>query len=400
VSEVIVQNQNPQVVQIRNLPGPQGPPGAADDGDVAAAVTSGPLTTAALNSTYEPQAERGLRTFHAALGQRQDTPVKIMGLGHSFMEGQGATENAKRWWERFQQIMRNRYPMFDGTTPKGRGYIPSFYVGSTLTDPVIGGSGSSTVQVNDYAPGGRSLFIPVGRTLTYSLVGTKARILYTKGPSTGTMTITVDGTPQTSVATAGASVIEGNWVDVPLGASGAHTLVIGATAAAIYVGGVEEYDGNETKGFQFIEAARTGWKISDMHPILDQNFWNVGPMDLYICEFGINEWTAGNVSPATFKTNLDGLVARIREQSALASILFVIDYQNLGTYTYTWDQMAQVYFDTAESDLNIAVLDLRRRMPNATTAAAGLGLSVSDGHPSDKGHLAYAETIASFIEPR
>lgn len=52
MSEVIVQNQNPQVVQIRNLPGPQGPPGAADDGDVAAAVTSGPLTTAALNSTY------------------------------------------------------------------------------------------------------------------------------------------------------------------------------------------------------------------------------------------------------------------------------------------------------------------------------------------------------------
>lgn len=51
MSEIIIEGTQ-RVVEIRNSPGPQGPPGAADDGDVAAAVTSGPLTTAALNSTY------------------------------------------------------------------------------------------------------------------------------------------------------------------------------------------------------------------------------------------------------------------------------------------------------------------------------------------------------------
>jgi hypothetical protein len=50
VSEVIVETVTQRVVEVRNQPGPQGPPGAADDGDVAAAVSAGPLTAAALSA--------------------------------------------------------------------------------------------------------------------------------------------------------------------------------------------------------------------------------------------------------------------------------------------------------------------------------------------------------------
>jgi hypothetical protein len=382
-----------------------------DAATAALVPDSGTATGAALSAaivatggqSFAPIAQRGLRNFHTALGRRNDAPVRVLGIGHSFMEGQGATANGKRWWERFQQVMRQRFPLYDGSAPSGRGFLPAFYKAATMTSPTT--AGGTVTQVNNMGPGGRTLYIPATRSVTFQLVGTKARVWYVKGPSLGDLLVNIDGADQTAVPTANATQTDGNWAEFSLGA-GAHTVKVTAQTNAVYVAGCEEFNGNELKGFQFNEAAHAGFTLDQMLAVqiagggdIDQ-LWNFPTPDLVIVEFGINELVGGSITPSQFQTSLGNLYGRIRTNAPYASILYVADYQDLGSYTYQWQDFVSQYATRAAGDVDSTLLDMTKRFPAATTTAPGLGLSVSDGHPSDYGHMAYAQYIADFITPR
>lgn len=348
------------------------------------------------------QAADPFRTWHLALGRREDTPAKVMFLGHSFAEGQGASAVARRHITRLQGLLRSRFPCMITTNPAGgAGFIPPYYAATTLANPYSATSGSMT-NVTTLGPGGRTIFIPNAGYREFTVFGTSIDVMLVKGTGAGTATtVKIDGVDQTAINGNNATTVDGFITHYTFGSRGSHTVRVTATTGAAYLAGIYVYDQDESAGIHVIDASHTGWKASDHNAVASSggvaSLWNLQPA-LVLIELGINEWTT-SVSSATFKTNLQTLIATVKAAVTIQpSIGLIVDYQDLGSYAETWEAFRQVYYDVQAADSsNIALLDMTLRLP--TAVPGGSTYNQTDGHPTNPGHDFYANAIANWISP-
>lgn len=376
-------------------------------GDVVSAVaafTSGASYVAsnwALSPSYAEKFDRGMRRFQAALGSRDIAPVNIwFGPGDSITEGHGATTVARRWQNRAVQNIRTRFPV-TGVTG-GAGAVPAFYEATTMGQPAA--TSGTVVKQTSLGLGGRAYAIAPGGYIEWAVTGSSVDIIYAQVPSSSDVTVSVDGTDVASFpTTTGGVTVDGLLYRITFGSAGAHTVRIRPTHATNYarICGLVVYNGDETKGVRFYDVSKFGttsafWATGGSGGTSLQQLAAAMPPSLVVIVLGANDYS-GNITPATFRTNLETTIAKIRV-GASPSFLLVGQYKRSETgYTYAWTDYLDVLKAMDAADADVTFLDLSTRMPDVLGDT--LGLYSDFVHPTDKGEGMIADIIAAAIKP-
>lgn len=350
-----------------------------------------------------------LRKWHAALANRHYAPAKIAVLGDSLSEGIGATAFGRGWVPMALGQLRNRFPA--NGVAGGQGFVASWdnpgYGGGapSYTYPVGQNSGSFS------ATQGFSLksntLLATGDQMNYTFTGTSVHVWYIKQTTGGTFSVTIDGVVvQASVVTAGTSGT-GVWTSAAL-AYGTHTILVtriaGGGASSILFNGFRIFNGDENAGIQMFNGSQSGLLTSDFTTNATNGdkwaLWlGVIQPNLVIIELGLNDWAA-NVSMVTVKTNLQSIITTIRAQTTTdpSIVIYAPTEANSGSYASTFAQLHQVWVDVVAADSKTCLFDVGTRIP-APTVDTSDAYYYDTLHPSDKGHAAIADRLASFLAP-
>lgn len=384
---------------------------AAEDGVNWPAVThpNGTWVCAPSQQTFTAQQIGGnhsskLQGWFAALANRNFAKTNIVCIGDSITEGQGATNESYRWTERLHQLINTRFPCI--TQPVGgRGFLAPVLAGTnTFSASVYVTVAGTPAELQGFGLNcfTYDLSATSGCTLTYSLVGDSADILWTGNPGNGSFRWKVDSGSFTTVSTS-ATFTDGYITHVSLGSAGAHTLVVqwlsgGVTA----VDGIIEYNGDFASGIQVHNGGHFGsstgfWTDNDIVTGWPSAIAAVNP-GLVIIELGSND-PGSAISPSSTYSNLQSIVSGI--QSAFTTsppILLVAAYPNQGNDA-VWPQYVSKMYALAATSSTIDVLDLTLRMPS-TLGSPLWGLYYADDvHPSNEGHEYIADAICQYISP-
>ncbi|WP_418346222.1 SGNH/GDSL hydrolase family protein [Rhodococcus pyridinivorans] len=346
-----------------------------------------------------------MQTWYAALASRDYAQARIMYIGDSTGEGEGVTSISKRVVNRLQSILRQRFPVDGIGSGGGVGYLPVFYVSPSLPDPATTGS---VTPLTSFGMGGRAYSLDTSKSVTFNITGTHARIFYVGGTSSGDLQYTLDGgTPASFPTVVTGATTDGKWYDLPLGASGPHTLVITRTATPAsnaYLAGVWVFDNDVDKGIHVVDASHYGWKASDMattqfQGYLQQQVAAVQP-DAVIVSFGLNE-QGGGVEPSVMKTNLQTIISRVKAGATVApSIILLGKWDRSGSYTYPWADYVAAMREIDAADAGVTFVDMSTRIPKAgSTLANSLSLFADASHASERGQAMEADLLSAVFSP-
>jgi lysophospholipase L1-like esterase len=351
---------------------------------------------------------RALRTFRAALANRDNARCNIVAFGDSMTEGPGSTAADRRWLNRLQALLNARYPTA-GLTTHGDGFYPPQYITMTYTPPVTT-TGSWTPNLS-FGPGNRSLSASAAATMTYTVTGTSLSVMYVGSPTTGTFTVSVDGGAPVTVDSAQGTtfITDGRLYTVTGLAAAPHTVVVTWVSGFIYIDGIIVRNGDETTGITVYDAAHSGWTTGlyvQNGPYFYRALAAFAP-DLVLIGLGENDIATGPVPSATYRTNLQTIIAGIRAQTTghPPSIVLWAGQQRTGTYPEPWANYVQAMYDVAATDTGgpqgasgVTLLDLTRRVPPvATDNSLALFVAADGVHPTDKGHAFIADALAGFL---
>ncbi len=154
-------------------------------------------------------------------------------------------------------MLRARYPTA-GLTGGGRGFIGAAPTGETsFTWPTTLAGSPYTATTG----GLKAKFVQLGasgQSVTFSLTGDSADIMWMQVAFGGTFSWAVDGGSATKISTNGASTADGKITHIPLGSSGPHTLVLSWVSGKSNITGVIEYNRDHGQGIGVLDAATTG----------------------------------------------------------------------------------------------------------------------------------------------
>ncbi len=361
------------------------------------------------------QRSQAMQPWFAGLANRHYTRANVVCLGDSITEGQGATAVDYRWVARLRDQLRAKFPT-TGLSGGGRGFLgarnsgevsfawPAQYTGSPGTGATLGPK-SSFAQLN-----------ASGQTITYSLTGDSADIMWAQAAFGGTFSWKVDGGSATNVSTNGGSTLDGKITHISLGSTGAHTLTLTWVSGNSNVDGVVEYNGDYSTGLQVHDAGHYGWQSTNWTSVLASSTGAAAGIaalspKLIIIALGVNDQFAG-VAPATFQSNLQTIITGLRaaQSSPYPSIVLCMypPRQGQSGYTYPWSQYVDAAWTVAGADTGgvdgtslVTVLDstLGPRVTGADSDVYGIWKSGDLTHPSNIGHSMFGDVIANFISP-
>lgn len=340
-----------------------------------------------------------LRYFRTQLARRESNPVDIVCIGHSLVEGEGATAQAKRGTDRLKDALRARFqpPGITG----GYGFmatadnVNSWSIGTTFS----GGTFSSA-----YGPGKQGYFVNVsGAKVTLpATTCTAVDVLYIQGGG-GTFTTTVGGVANgdSKATTPGPTQMMKYRVPGISGAAAPHSVEVGFVSGNSIIVGFMIYNGDESAGIRMWTDAQGGLTSAQLVDNANQNIADLTTIApcLVTVTCLANDFKTG-VATATSRTNLASIVGNIRAKAPNASIVFAIEHA-LGSTgaTIPWSDYVQQYYDVATADGNIAVFDFWQRIGTATPPTAPGMIAGDNQHYTDAGYLMWAEALASFVSP-
>ncbi|MEV4271923.1 SGNH/GDSL hydrolase family protein [Micromonospora aurantiaca (nom. illeg.)] len=351
-----------------------------------------------------------MRKWWAALAGRYTEPVSVVVMGDSNSEGTGATTSVHRRWQQVLQAqLRARFqpPGVKGAAVPYISASPRMY----LVPDDYERTATAGVGESSYGLGQRSATIPAGESVTMAFVGRHAKLHARKGPEVGRYRIVLDGGTPVVVDGAAQSGVNGQVIwDSGMLPAGRHTVQVSrdpsskATAAAVYPEGLMTYDGDEAAGVRVVDSARGGAKVGDF---IGLNAWNwyqpfgaLPAKGLLILPWGANDATSGT-SPEAFRAGLEALIVLARGNGFAGSVLLVHMPKRGTASEQVWADYRTQMEAIAGSDPDVAVLDLRARIPDqGTPEAAQLGVYVDEVHFTDRGQAMIADQIASAILPR
>ena len=354
--------------------------------------------------------EVALRKWWAALAGRYAEPVSVVVMGDSNAEGTGATTSVSRRWQQVLQAqLRARFQ------PPGVKGAAVPYVSASPRMILIPGDYERTatagVTESSYGLGQRSATIPAGESVTLGFVGRHAKLYAHKGPEVGKYRIVLDGGTAVVVDGYAASGVNSQVIwDSGILAAGRHTVQISrdpyskATAAAVYPEGLMTFDGDEAAGVRVVDSARGGTKVADFTGLNAFN-WHVSfgaipGKGLLILPWGANDSTGGT-SPEAFRSSLEDLITLARGNGFTGSVLLVEMPKRGNADPQVWADYRTQMEGLAAADADVAVLDLRARIPDqGTDEAKTLGIYFDEVHFNDRGQGMIADQIATAILPR
>lgn len=365
-------------------------------------VADGVYTLDRISAARSP----ALLPWYASLANRHYARADIAVLGDSITEGQGATQIDRRWIARLRDQLRARHAT-TGLTGGGRGFIAAATTGETSYTHAATLAGSPVIS-GGYGPKRASALLDAaGKSVTFTVKGTSADMVYLRGASSGSVSITVDGGAPATVSLNGTQV-DGQKYRFSLGASGTHTVVIAwASGTLNFVHGLIEYDGDESKGISVHDCGHYGWDTSAGGSgwLSSTSNWPVSVASLgaslVVIALGTND--PGVVTAAQHKTNLQQIISLVRAGyttlgTPVAPIVLV-PYGGKSTASATWaDYVASQYAVVAE-DPTVSICDLSLRVPNAASNPGAIYADVV-GHPTDKGHALFGDAVADFLSTR
>jgi lysophospholipase L1-like esterase len=380
-------------------------------------VSSPPPSPVAAIST---QQSRSLTPWFAGLSNRMSANCNVVCLGDSITEGEHASgppfsgfEN--RWVARLRDMLRARYPT-QGLTGGGRGFIGAVSTGETsFTWPTtLAGSPSTAIT-----GGPKSKFVQLGasgQSVTFTLIGDSADIMWMQAPLGGTFSWAVDGGSASKISTSGASTADGKITHISLGPRGTHTLVLSWVSGKSNVAGVIEYNGDHGQGIGVLDAGHYGWQTSSWVNALNNGAAS-GPAaaiaalapSAVVITLGVNDQYSG-VIPATFQSRLQTIIADLQARLATPYPAFVLNMLpprvNQASYTYPWDQYVTAAYNVAAADASgpggtsiVTVMDFTTipSIPGADTDAYGFWQAGDLVHPSNRGHQMIADCLTALL---
>lgn len=320
--------------------------------------------------------------------QAKNRLAKILTIGDSILEGQGATAKANRIVDQLLTRIRSRYSLSAG----GAGYIPAWYAVHTVSTPWAAPATTTGTQ-SSLEQGARSITLAAGQYVEWAgLVGTDVDVLVRDATSGGDLLASVDGGAGTTLdcnSVSGVSKVH----PLTLGAHGTHTLRLTATGGQVVVGGPVVYDGDKAAGVTMWDCTHTGYASGNFGTDQSNGWANFAP-DLVIYDLFNNDFLLTSTAPATTAARFASFIGSI---PGTPTVVLLIPYDvpslqgtNGGGYTF------QQYIDamTAQAaSLNAVVFNLRNYYPSVPTSYIA-----SDGvHPSDAGHVEFAHALDQFL---
>lgn len=355
------------------------------------------LSDESLHAIYMLQTNPALRTFRAAIANRQSKGAAIWTVGDSITEGQGVNNASLSWPNLLAQGLRTRYPVSWATG--GPGFVPPFRTADSLPDPAV--LTGSPAQVGYFGPASRCVVLTGTQTATYSVYGTSVDVAAAHGA--GVLSVRVDGGAAQTFDLTGANE-DGHFYRVPFGGRGLHTVTVGTASAEVYHTGIMVYDQDEAAGFHVFNGGRSGYSSRDWFNALGgttiTNLARGIQPTLVVYSLGANDFLHSEGS-ASLVTNTGLILDAIRAGCAVPpSILIHIMYPTAftGIAPESWDKFVAALRTYADGHADCSVLDETVRMP----AVAGdvLGLYTDAYHPSAAGHQMIADAIAGFVAAR
>jgi hypothetical protein len=204
-----------------------------------------------------------LLPFWAAMANRDAAPVKTLHLGDSVTAG----ARAGSWAAHYANVLAKRlaasFPCISGN-PVGGAWVPAFQSsGNGPVSQMTSSTGTAPSQ-GSFGIGASSAFIGSGTSATYTVTGTSVNIWAVQATSSRTFNVSIDGGTDSlvTVPAAGATT-DGYLVNFSLGAAGSHTVKITNVSGNTNIGGLDVYNGDETKGFHPMFGGRSGWGAND-----------------------------------------------------------------------------------------------------------------------------------------
>jgi len=244
-----------------------------------------------------------LTGWYTALANRDTARANVCFIGASSVAGQAATSFANTHIQRIQSRLRARFTNTVTGSSGGRGFltpVTSAYSWSASSYCTV--TGTPAVMSNQgVALQGFDISAGSGCTLTYSLVGDSADIIWCGHSSGGSFTWKVDSNSTTTVSTAMSSIADGQITHVSLGTAGAHTLTITwSSGTPVIIDGVVEYDGDYGCGIMVHSCGLYGAWVTVMNSALYAQAVAALNPALIVIEAGANgvpgittpQWTA------------------------------------------------------------------------------------------------------------
>ncbi|MGO9751483.1 MAG: SGNH/GDSL hydrolase family protein [Solirubrobacteraceae bacterium] len=345
-----------------------------------------------------------LRPYRAALGGRASAPVNHLWIGDSLTEGEGADAFGKRWVDLTLTALRERFQ--PAGIVGGFGYYATLYL---VTE--FGGSpwrfGGAAPALSGCGIGQKSLTMDtIGQTLSLAFTGTGADVLYTGGPGTGAMLVSVDGGPEWALETGLASIRQCNVHRIRGLRDGPHVLHVGWGSAQTIIEGAMVYNGDEIAGLRGIEFGHAGWTAADcLHPSSLQavraTITTYRPA-LITVNLGTNDCAEG-VAPSVFAANLQNLVNEILACCTTpTSLLLFNPYNGAGRSIGHWRPYNAAIEAVAAACAGpctpaVGVFDLAALFGDMSIDA--LGLTHDRTHLTNAGNQMWADALASFLAP-
>jgi lysophospholipase L1-like esterase len=348
-----------------------------------------------------------LRTWAAAFANRHYTPAKVVAIGSSSVEGQGATVYGRHYVDMLVGKLLAQNPVAGVTGPgtytsayprtNGVGSYPATYGGGTITSTSAPGWAFKTVEL-----------LAAGNTATYTFTGTSVGVVYGQFSGGGSFTATIDGGTPVTVNTNNATLDRFKvWTSAAL-TRGAHTLTLAWVSGRSLIRGYYAYDGNETRGFQLTNGGNYGYTTTAYQggATPDVSQWISGiattQPHLVLIHFGTNDY-ANNLGSATFRTNLQYLVNVIRTNctSDPSFVLVAQPRASVASASEPWSAFVDAMKATAAADPKCTVVDLSTWVTSPFDDGDPLGLWNADNtHFEDKGHSLVADVLAAALVPR
>lgn len=346
---------------------------------------------------YAPHpAFRALWPYYDAIEDVASSPLSIVCIGDSITEGFYATTLAGRWIERLASRLGNA--ISGAAAPV---YYPAHTTQTGYTWPwtLAGGTNNTT-----YGLGRRAYNLPAAATMSISFTGTSFTIFWTRQVSGGTFSYAVDGGAATNVDTSGAEA-SGRTTTVTGLSNTAHTVAIARISGTSVIEGLIGYSG--TAGIRIYDGGHSGYTSADFvdgsNPRWIDAIATIQPA-LVIVGLGVND--TQTVSAATYKANIETLIANIRAQTTTdPAIALLAMYQHGAAGGFPFDDWSD--YVTALDDLasandsgEIMVIDLTGPFGgySGVTTALG-GLHPDRVHPTNAGHSLIADTILEALAP-
>lgn len=369
---------------------------------LTAAGTAQTTANNALTAAQQGGKPAGLTPFALRLADRANTPINVVAMGSSSVQGSLAQPFTQKWVDLFGQMLHASYNPTG--VPGGRHSLAA----ENVADNPANWAFTGTIQTNPVRGFGLlSKRLSAGATMTGSFdLTTGFTVQYATGSGIGAFTVSIDGaaavtvTPSTSGS---ANTHDGSWTTPTVYTRGTHTIKITAVGVT-EISGVYAHDGDEQFGVRVWNSGRGGSTAADFlgQTSISQRLATLNPA-LVLLMYGSNDWSV-NTTPAQFKTNVQTHIAQITTAVAGPLTFAVIGMaQRLadpGTVAPWSAYLTALKEIVAADSARCVYVDCASQFPTTNDAANDpLDLIATDNiHPTTRGHAVIADAVAEALK--